>query len=211
MKNILILLSLFILSSCGMMRDLMEEDKLQKPISSEKALVLAPVTLVQNKTICGNIGEGLEDFMSQKITSDIVYGKDITALNEMIKEDNLIRNGQLRTKEISEIGKTLKVDQAYAFRVLDVNYYPPQRVTVKVVIIDVDSARTKEQIVAIDLNDKRTVRKFRYFLGTDDLTLIKEKYFVPEDKLQTAMLSNKQFHRFCAAYITEVIKKMKKN
>ena len=163
-------------------------------------LVLPPMTArpdhAQTATALGH-------FVFQEI-ADLFGGQAMTAdqiqnFREFVAHDNLTADGCVNLQEMAALGQLAGCETVFAWELLEVVPYAPQRMVTKLMIIDVKTSQTRRQLMLIlDLQDHSVRQQYADFLGLRQDVVEVYKNPMHQDRFHAATLTPETFQRFVA-------------
>lgn len=212
-KIIMITCSFFFFTGCQYFRPV-ENEVIHSMVSSDKdktILLLPPIGYKVNDKLRDNVGRNMAIRLAKKGLGNVIYANDIRNLKDMLNTSNLMRNGEIDKKEIHKMAQIVGADSVISCRILVINHYPPQRISTKLIWIDLMGKKEHDRaIVDIDMNNANVRNLYEKFIGDSMVTKIYGEITFPQEDFQTARLSNERFQEFVGSYLADVFVKIYK-
>jgi len=194
-------------AGCSSTRVNIEEIELARVRINEPVLLFPPLTPNPRlNVVAADLGRYYRGEIPKRTNGPVVYADDINALVEAQKWNNLIKNGTVNSMEAAIIGKNLGCDSVITIQIMDIDQYPPFRMTINMLWIDSSTGNVIGKLFQdIDLADSETNHRFSSFVGQGPAREVYEKIMYSKDVYQTSYLKPQDFYRFVAAYSTRVL------
>jgi len=207
LKFILLSIVCVMLQGCNSTKIYIEEKELAKIRMTEPILVIQPLTPNPRlNTVAASLGKYYSIEVPKRMKGTVLYSSNITSLKNAQTWNNLIRNGTVNTMEAAAIGKTVGSESVLTCQILELNQFPPFRITLELLWIDTSTGNIIGRLYQdIDLADADTNYRFSNFAGQGPARELYETFAYSKDLYQTAYLMPQEFYRFSAAYSTKVL------
>jgi len=163
-------------------------------------LVLPPMTArpdhAQTATALGRFlyQEIADLFAGQAMTTDQIHN-----FREWVAHDNLTADGRINLQELTALGQLAGCETVFAWELLEVVPYAPQRMVTKLMVIDVRTHKiSRQSVLILDLQDLSVQEQYAQFLGLrKDVVKVRQNP-MHQDRFHAATLTPEAFQRFVA-------------
>lgn len=160
------------------------------------------------KDICSELGRYYLNAFSANLPGQVTYAGNIESLTRAMLWDNIVNNGQVNTKEVSTIARTLGCNSAFTVRVMLYKQYPPFRMVVEMLWIDCLSGNVIAKLYDdVDMTNSDVAYRFENYVGDGPTRTVYETFTVAPYKglAKTAELKPSTFLNFVADYSTNIM------
>jgi len=195
-----LLFSMLVLTSCVSVK----EQEVKVNVSEvSPVLVIPPVSFNSKlKTIKKKIGYYLFSDIASTQGFEAAYSAKLKQLDELANDENLYQNGVFSNREIAACGILVSCNTVLVSELLEVKPYHPQRMQVKVLLVNVEDGDTLDTFtITLDLANQKTKELYAEFLDINFMNKIKGDKLAETEKLHTAMMNSDLFQRFVVNHI----------
>ena len=133
-------------------------------------------------------------FAGQAMTSDQVQD-----FHDFVARDNLTADGHVNLKELAALGQLAGCETVFAWELLEVVPFAPQRIVTKLMVIDVKTRKINRQsVLVLDLQDLSIRQQYAQFLGLKNDAVTVHRNPMHQDRFHAATLTPETFQRFVA-------------
>jgi hypothetical protein len=182
-------------AGCATEPDRKRVAKIQAP-----TLIMDPLVRSDSrKEVARTLGRFLHQEMVDRQGGQVVNGREVPGLSGSMTPDNLTPNGVLNALEAAAMGRLAECNSVVITDLLDVVPFAPQRIALRVYVVDVASRMTvSRSLYVLDLNDAETRYRYANFVGSTLVGNAQRTSTRNKDRFHLAYLSPETFYRFAA-------------
>lgn len=173
--------------------------------SALQPVLILPPQDVMSKTSSDSlksIEQNLQLNFTNTASAATVAGSQLKSINNLLREDNLMKDGQLNLEEALAIAELSSCRSAISWQILDYMPYPPQRLTVQLFWLNTQSGdKLKELNLSVDLREPRWQTKFKNYVDLRRKILFEDDPLGATKQVHTLSLSTDFFLNFAAHQI----------
>ena len=163
-------------------------------------LVLPPMT---SRPDHAQTATALGQFLYQEI-ADLFAGQAMTTdqiqdFRDFVAHDNLTADGRVNPRELAALGRLAGCETVFAWELLEVVPFAPQRMVTKLMVIDVKTRKiSRQSVLVLDLQDLSIRQQYAQFLGLKNDAVTVHRNPMHQDRFHAATLTPETFQRFVA-------------
>jgi len=205
--SIMLVVTLALFTGCASTRLTVKSKELALTKVDKAILIIPPLSPnLSDEKACERLGLAFTSEIPKLINGQIIYARNIEALQKTISWSNLMKNGAINTDEVVTMAKTVGCSTALTCRIIEYKKYPPFKMVVSLLWIDVET----ESIIAraynnVDIADYETEHKFATFAGHGPVKRVYEELTYSTDTKHSASLSPNKFCDYVSAHSTQML------